>query len=200
MKYFIAVLASTFVLPAYAEFPESFEATFIVSDSPNIDVPMHVDDISPTFQFIPGEIFGSPIEDVVLPISKGDNSMLSAPLADWQELASAASAPLSERFLELGLRAEPVNTKLTRMATYAYDEVHDAEIGGYLDELGKDHLLILIYVDRPCTITGEITFRGQKYDHKIELSRPGFHYLSADQEGSIRETIVSGKVLFVITH
>ena len=200
MRILVAAFTALYASSATAEFPGSFEATLVVADSPSIDVAMHVDDISPTFQFIPGEIFGSPKEEMVLPISIGEDSALSAPLADWRELASAASLPLSKKYSELGLQIEPSDTKLARMATFAYDAVHDAEIGAYLDELGEDHLLILIYVARACKISGEIIVRGQRYNHDIELSRGGFHYLAADDAGSIKDTEVAGKVLYVAPH
>ena len=200
MRVLVAAITALYALSAAAEFPESFEATLVVADSQSIDVAMHVDDISPTFQFIPGEIFGPPNEEVVLPISIGEDSVLSAPLAEWRELASAASLPLSKKYSELGLQIEPSDTKLSRMATFAHDAVHNAEIGAYLDELGKDHLLILVYVDRPCKISGEILVHGQRYNHDIELSRGGFHYLAADDAGLIKDTEVAGKVLFVVPH
>ncbi|MDX1507323.1 MAG: hypothetical protein R3358_03510 [Woeseiaceae bacterium] len=188
------------IRPAAAEFPEEFEATFIVSGSEKAELEWHREDMVPILNVIPGAIFGRPRADIVLPISKGENSALTAPLSDWTELVNVIAIPLTEEYAQLGLQVEPDSTKIARLGTFVYDGKHGVRIGGYLNELGEKSSLILIYVDAACTIKGDIEVEGTTYHHEIDIPAAGFHYLEADNANHIRRATPIEQVLFVTVH
>lgn len=183
-----------------AEFPDEFEGVFLVSGSGEPGTEWHREKMVPTFKVISGAIFGGPREDLLLPITEGENSSLTAPLGEWTELLDTVAEPLTDEYVQLGLHVEPGSTKIARLGTFVHDGVHNLTIGGYLNELGKKSVLILIYVDRACTIRGAIEVGGTTYHHDIDIAAAGFHYLEADRSNHIREITPDGRVLFVTVH
>ena len=188
------------VQPAAAEFPHEFEATFVVSASDQAELEWHRENMMPVFEVISGAIFGSPRDDVVLPIAEGENSALSAPLGEWAQLVEALAAPLVDRYVQLGLRVEPSSTRIARLGTFVNDATHNTVIGGYLNELGQESVLILMFANAACTIKGDVKIKDETYRHEIDIPNAGFHYLAADPAGVIKRVVPENKVLFITAH
>lgn len=178
----------------------TFSSTLWVEDSDTREGEWHSDQIVPYFNFIPGSIFGSPIEDVLLPVEVDEESRIVVQLSEWAELAETYAAPLTEENLKRGLRIQPTDARLLRVGTFAYDLRHESGMGGGLRELGEGGYIVLVYVDRPSVISGSITLDETKYTHFIDLPAKGFHYVLSDDDGHVSRRDLEDRLLFVTPH
>lgn len=178
----------------------AINATLWVERSGEIEGEWHSDEILPYFGFIPGSIFGSPLEHIVLPVEVGEESRVVVQLSDWAAMAESAAEPMTDRNLELGLRIQPADTRFLRVSTLAYDLVHDTGMDGGFQELGRGGFMILVYTDRACDISGVITLGGDEYTHSISLPSNGFHYVHVGDNNHLSRQNVRKELLFVTNH
>ena len=178
----------------------TLNATLWVEDNNTFDGEIHSSQIVPYFSFIPGSIFGSPIDDVLLPVEVDEEARIVVELSEWAELAETYAAPLTEEYFELGLRIQPKDARLLRVGTFAYDLRHESGMGGGLRELGESGYIVLVYVDRPSVISGSITLDDTKYTHFIDLPAKGFHYVLSDDDGHVSRRDLEDRLLFVTKH
>lgn len=177
-----------------------FVSTLWVEDSRLGEKQWHADQIVPYFSFIPGSIFGSPTDDVFLPIEVDDKLQIVVQLADWEALAETYSRPLTQENLELGLRADPDDARILRVGTFAFDLLHSSAMGGALREIGSTGYVILVYVDRPCLISGSIKLHGETYTHRIDFPAKGFHYVNSGDDNHLTRMESQDHLLFITHH
>ena len=176
------------------------EARLLVEDNDKIKGAWHSDQIVPYFNFIPGSIFGSPDEIPFMPVTVDADLKFTARLSEWVMLANASARPLTDWNRENGLLVEPEETRLLRAGTFARDTLHERGMGGSLVEIGREGYVILIYVDRPCVITGDLVLGGTTYSHEIHLTAKGFHLIASDDENYLYTIKPENEVLFVTSH
>ena len=186
--------------PPQYEAVEIFDARLLVEDNDEMEGAWHSDRIVPYFNFIPGSIFGSPDDDPMMPVTVDADLKFTARLSEWLITAEAAARPLTHRNFEEGLRIRPSGTRLLRLGTFAYDTMHENGMGGALVEIGREGYVILIYVDRPCVITGDLQLGGTTYSHAIHVYAKGFHFIAADDENFLYAIKPENEVLFVTSH
>jgi hypothetical protein len=122
--------------------------------------------------------------------------------------ASAAAKPLTEGAKKSGISIAPAKTRMLRVGTFLVDQdkqsllLADVQFRDSMDDIP----LVLVYVDRPCRMSGVVhgvtEGRADVVDLDVNLQSAGFHWLSfvpqADGHAVIREHADSDAVLLVV--
>jgi hypothetical protein len=129
------------------------------------------------FAVIPGEIYGEVRGGPVQVIRADMNHPFPLDLGDMVADIRRKAESLQTDFGATGLVVAPPNTRFARIATMAADEETQMVFGaGFLDSASRDGL-ILVYVDRACTITGTQHMMGDDRRFDVTLRAPGFHWI-----------------------
>jgi len=89
---------------------------------------------------------------------------------------------------------EPADTRFARLtlttsgSSISYMFQHES---GFVEDATRDHY-VLVYVDRPCQISGDIQPRDGLYQHKLTFDRPGLHWLHVHKTGERAATVTVG--------
>ena len=89
---------------------------------------------------------------------------------------------------------EPADTRFVRLTLTAssspvfYMSQHES---GFIEPTTRDHY-VLVYVDRPCQISGDIQPRDGLYRHKLTFDRAGLHWLHIEKSGERAATVTVG--------
>lgn len=107
----------------------------------------------------PGETF-----DLDLASLKGPMAKSAAPWGDTE-----ANRPLV---------VSPIETRLARLGTFTAEGKNPTKVWQtmFVDSRNSDRLL-LVYVDRPCSIRGENSHGGETFDHVIDFPSSGLHWV-----------------------
>lgn len=135
-------------------------------------------DVVLLFPYISGAIFGATSAATIYITAVDENLNFSLDLVDKIKQVDKVSAPLIEEWTALGLVAEPKQARITRIGTFPYSYATQAMIGsgGFINTSSRNNM-ILVYVDRPCTIKGEIDLADKHYSHDLIFSGKGFHWI-----------------------
>ena len=133
---------------------------------------------------MPGEIFGSPKSEVLFQVRPKNNQDFYLDLLGSVKKIDKVAIPLLPKWREKGLSVSPANTRLARIGTFPFNPVTGRLIGGggFVEEDTKDYL-ILVYVSKPCKVTGTFTMGGESYDHNIDFPSSGYHLVSMRDVG-----------------
>ena len=170
-----------------AQFPEFLDANVVWSSAPGATVKLTADDVQPIFNFIPGALYGTPSEDLpIIPIGSVGTTRVQFPLYLLNPLVDSFAEPFTAESTESGLRADPADTRLVRIGTFFLPTTLPYfDSAGFLDEESGNQLM-LIYVDRPSTISGAVQIGAKRITHELVFDEAGFHWV----DGSLN----SGKV------
>ena len=184
MKYLtpLIVVVLSFSDSAVAEFPEFLDASITEA-------------VQPVVVLIPGQLFGSGSKDLVIPLASGNSPNISFPLYVLKSVAEQGATKQTKKSEGDGLIVDPVETRIMRFGTYAKASGNRDRAGNFYD-VNTGNLLLLVYVDRPCRIEGEVMGRGKVYVHEIDFNRAGFHWVSEVNSGLLKNVANSTKVEF----
>jgi hypothetical protein len=128
--------------------------------------------------YITGSFFGRPEAESVFLLKSESNGKIHLDLIKKQKFMKKVASKISKTWLELGLKASPKNTKISRLGTFAYDSSLQSinVLTGIKDPLTEFNLM-LIYVNKKSRITGDVLIDNEKYIHDISLPFKGFHWL-----------------------
>jgi len=156
------------------------------------------------FPYIPGAIAGTfntaPLESTGV----NEDSVFRLDLgtiATW--VLAQGTTPLNESVYTKGLIIHPASTRFARIATLAVDAETKNNLGpsSFIDEETREYLL-LVYVDRPCSMTGNTQIGPFTNIYDVRLGHPGFHWLRAHQIGKrsfiVSENTDAHRVVFAI--
>jgi hypothetical protein len=159
------------------------------------------------FPVVQGQVFGHQ-DGKALSIVDENRATFDLHLNDLWVDASAAAQPLTAEARESGIHIVPEDTALFRVGTLTGDldkrQLFLANVE-FRDPMA-DTALILVYVDRPCRITGLVEGVAETAVGEVELdvalASAGFHWLSFVPNGngraSVREHAYTDSVLLVV--
>ena len=130
------------------------------------------------FPMVSGAIFGSPQDNAMFVSQLDDSLHFHIDLAEKPDMFEDAIAPLDETWKQAGLVIEPDDTRIGRLGTFPYggDDGSQVGAGGFFDPVTRN-TLILVYVDRACTISGEFSIGLTSYRHELVFNNRGFHWV-----------------------
>lgn len=154
---------------------------------------------------VPGRIAGIPQPRFFEQILKSEDA-----IGAWMEPGTQEDFALSlgqlERMLarhasayiprpeDSNFTVEPADTRFVRLTLTAsaspifYMYQHES---GFIEQTTRDHY-VLVYVDRPCQISGDIKPRDGLYRHKLTFDSPGLHWLHIHKTGERTATVTVG--------
>jgi len=160
-------------------------------------------DIVLFFPYIPGQVNGSFNTAPLQTTHVTEGSVFRLDLGRMSSMMDRAIAPLKNTPYTEGITIDPASTQFARVATLAIDAETRKGIGGssFIDA-GSREYLILVYVDRPCSLTGSTHVNSYGTIYDVRLGRPGFHWLRAHPIGKrsviLKEHAGDNKVFFSI--
>lgn len=151
----------------------------------------HPHDVLLAFPYIPGEIAGSITTKPLLVMRVRGDLAFHIDLNKIKKQMAAGAATLRDGPGARGLVVKPAQTRFARLATFALSPKRPRSLGGgaFMDPVSRN-LLILVYVDRPCRITGRQRAPGMVADYDVHFKSAGFHWLEADRVGRHHTRIV----------
>ncbi|HHL32431.1 MAG TPA: hypothetical protein ENJ41_07570 [Oceanospirillales bacterium] len=128
--------------------------------------------------YITGSFFGKTENESVFLLKPDSNRKIYLNLLKKHKLMKKAASKISKKWRDLGLKASPKNTKISRLGTFAYDSSFQSinVLTGIKDPLTNFNLM-LVYVNKKSRITGDVILGDEKYIHDISLPFKGFHWL-----------------------
>lgn len=152
------------------------------------------------FPFIPGALYGSP-QRVGAFMTTTDADLrfrLEVSAQSSQVDLAATSSSVA------GVEVEPSTARFVRIGTFPFDAESGEPIGGggWVDPITREAVL-LVYVDRPCTIRGSARFGDMTLEHDLSFSRVGFHWvrlvqLTSPKHHVARNMAATDPVRFII--
>jgi hypothetical protein len=162
-----------------------------------------------TFGAISGTMLGSaPGPKLAVPIDAGP--ALSINLSELQEYMRQHSATMTATpGLTSTLTIDPIDTGFARVAHFVRYESAPRAPGPsrFVDSGSKDNLL-LVYFDRPCHLTGTLTYGGAEpgsREYDVVIEHAGLNWLAATKKGPddysvVRHAPLPVRPVFVIEY
>lgn len=131
---------------------------------------------------IPGALYGKPIDEPFWYIDMNEDSAPSLDFARFPRELNNYAENWKDIEANNGLIMTPSNTKIMRLSTFGFDVENKKYLaGGLQDE--KGNFIILVYFNKPCTITGIKDFGASGvFNHNITIDSAGLYKLAARQE------------------
>lgn len=161
-------------------------------------------DVVLVFPYIPGDIFGSPDSKPVFIAPVSIEARVAVNLDRLDSVLAPLAATVTDAARASGLALAPADARFARMGTFPHEAETFAPVGGggFLDPVTRD-TMILVYFDRPCTITGDRVAGGDTFSHAIRVPAAGLHWIRVVDEGAGRYTLRNDRaipeVVFSIT-
>jgi hypothetical protein len=132
--------------------------------------------------YVVGDFYGSPNEGEITPVTLMDDLTFTIDLNPGHAKLQKALVPTA--FSQKWMTIEPANARVARLSPFVMPKEGIAPIGvpDWLDpDTGSK--LMLIYVDRPARIRGEIVWEGRNLRFDIEAKEAGYLWVQ-QPEGS----------------
>ncbi len=143
-----------------------------------LDPSQYPADVILLFPYISGGIFGSPQSDPLFAIKLNtQHQTFTLDLISKLEELNQNAKPLNDNWRTLGMNIVPAETHIARIGTFPFSSTGDSIGGGGFIDPSDRQSAILVYVDRPCQITGDMQLDAEEYTHNIALPSAGFHWL-----------------------
>ena len=128
------------------------------------------------FAFIGGSISGRATTESLVKPQLGDDYRFTL---DFSVIAAEAKLAASEVTTQMGtLAVKPRETKLARVGTFTMDALLQNRLGSTAFIDGETaEVLVLIYIDRACTIVGRTHGTEHEYRYDAVIPQPGFTWL-----------------------
>ena len=148
--------------------------------------------------FVVGDIYGSPNAGELVPVDLKPDMSFSVNLNE--AVAGLEKSLIPTVFSQHWMAIEPTNARIARLSPFVMPEDGIVPVGmtEWLDEEtgGK---LMLIYVDRPSHVRGEIVYEGRNLRFDIEAKQAGFLWIRQPEgSGTYQAAPRPGKVVLAV--
>lgn len=168
---------------------------FVARDLQTPREPLPLEAFRPWFPYIAGDLYGSPTTPDIVQPSIGADYVLEVDLNHGHEALLASLE--RTRFKEGYLRVDPADARIARLATLVL-EPDGIERVGWADwvDAATGERLLLMYADRPLTITGDVTGEMGSVRYDISVGEPGYVWLREQlaPQGSMTYTVTDTPV------
>jgi hypothetical protein len=135
---------------------------------------------------IPGQIFGSPRTPLHTE-SINTSQAFTLDLDRLRGVSAQESGRINNVASDSGWKVVPTNTRILRVATDIGHDAHNSyQVNTRFADLGSTNVLILVYFDRPCQLTGTIPVHAagqppQTYTVNVTAENGGLHWLEVSR-------------------
>jgi hypothetical protein len=148
--------------------------------------------------FVVGDIYGSPNAGELVAVNLKPDMSFSMDLNE--AIAGLEKSLIPTVFSQHWMAIEPANARIARLSPWVLPEDGIAPVGTpeWLDQ-DTGGKLMLIYVDRPSHVRGEIVYEGRNLRFDIEAKQAGFLWINQpDGSGIYRATPRPAKVVLAV--
>lgn len=123
--------------------------------------------------YLVGDMYGSPNEGEVVPVALNADLSFTMNLNGASKILEKALVPSS--FSQKWMAIEPAAARIARVLPFVMpaDNIGPVGVSEWLDP-GTGSKLILLYVDRPARVIGEIVYEGRKLKFDIVAKEAGY--------------------------
>jgi len=148
--------------------------------------------------FVVGDIYGSPNAGEIVPVNLKPDMSFSVNLNET--IPGLEKSLIPTEFSQHWMAIEPGNARIARLSPFVMPEDGITPVGmtEWLDqETGAK--LMLIYVDRPSHVRGEIVYEGRNLRFDIEAKQAGFLWITQPEgSGTYRAVPRPAKVVLAV--
>ena len=133
-----------------------------------------------------GDIYGSPNEGEVVPVTLKSDLSFNMDLNGAGKILEKGLVPT--QFSQKWRAIEPANARVARVLPFVMpaDNIGPVGVSEWLDQESGAKLM-LIYVDRPARIRGDIVYEGRRLQFDIEAREAGYLWVrQPDGNGTFR--------------
>jgi hypothetical protein len=134
--------------------------------------------------YVVGDIYGAPNAGELAPVTLGPDMSFTLNLNDSLPLVSKALIPTA--FSQNWMAIEPAAARIARLSPFVLPAEGIAPVGmsEWLDaDTGAK--LMLIYLDRPARVRGDIVYEGRSLRFDVEAREAGYLWISNPDGGGI---------------
>jgi hypothetical protein len=148
--------------------------------------------------YLVGDIYGSPNEGEIVAVTLKPDLSFSMNLNGAGKILEKALVPT--KFSQKWMAIEPAEARVARVLPFVMpaDNIGPVGISEWLDEASGEKYM-LIYVDRPAVIRGDIVFESRRLMFDIEAKEAGYLWIrQPDGDGTYRAAPWPGKVVLAV--
>ena len=148
--------------------------------------------------WVVGDIYGDPNEGELAPATLKPDMSFSLDLNKSREKVGKALVPTE--FSQKWMSIEPREARVARISPFVLpvDGIVPVGVCEWLDVDTRDKLM-LVYVDRPARIRGEIVYEGRNLRFDIETKEAGYFWIRQPEgSGEYRVAPWPGRVLLAV--
>jgi hypothetical protein len=138
--------------------------------------------------YVVGDIYGAPNAGELAPVTLGPDMSFTVNLNDSLPLVSKALIPTA--FSQNWMAIEPAAARIARLSPFVLPAEGIAPVGmsEWLDaDTGAK--LMLIYLDRPARVRGDIVYEGRSLRFDVDAPEAGYLWISNPDGGGIFRTV-----------
>jgi hypothetical protein len=133
------------------------------------------------FPYIPGDLYGAPGPTVMFSATTDLELRFKLDLTPHRAAIDRASTVVKSP----EMKVEPKETRFGRVGTFPHAVDGNRSLGGgaFYDPATRSNVL-LVYVDRPCTMGGSVRRYGMVLEVDLKFAEAGFHWVRLAQVSS----------------
>jgi hypothetical protein len=148
--------------------------------------------------YLVGDIYGSPNEGEIVPVALQSDLSFSMNLNGAGKILEKGLVPT--QFSQKWMAIEPANARVARVLPFVLpaDNIQPVGVSEWLDaESGAQ--LMLIYVDRPAVIRGDIVYESRRLQFDIQAKEAGYLWIRQPEgNGTFRAVPWPKKVVLAV--
>ncbi len=136
--------------------------------------------------YLVGDIYGSPNEGEIVPVKLNPDMSFRMNLNGADKILARGLVPT--QFSQKWMAIEPVEARVARVLPFVMpaDNIGPVGVSEWLDPASGSKLM-LIYVDRPARIRGDIVYESRRLQFDIEAPQAGYLWIrQPDGNGTYR--------------
>jgi len=150
---------------------------------------------------IPGAIYGSPLNEPKWYFDLYNKNLNPAlDISEVEDNLKKYAKELSQFGFSKGMNVAPADTKLVRVSTFGVDLPAKRYLpsGAFINK--NADFVILVYFDRPCSITGDADFGDEGiFRHKIEVPSAGLYQVIAKKKNDKLSILTANEITDSLT-
>jgi hypothetical protein len=148
--------------------------------------------------YVVGDLYGAPNAGELAPVTfKPDLSFVLDLNKSHENLAKAL---IPTEFTQKWMIIEPASARIARLSPFVLpaDGIVPVGVSEWLDE-NSGAKLMLVYLDRPARIRGEVVYEGRNISFDIEAKEAGYMWIEQpEKSGVFRKAAWPGHVVLAV--
>jgi hypothetical protein len=148
--------------------------------------------------YVVGDIYGSPNAGELAPVTLNKDLSFRMNLNRASVFLEKSLVPTA--FSTRWLKIEPANARIARLLPYVLpaDNIQPLGRAEWLDESGRRYMLV--YLDRPARVRGEVVYENRRLEYDIEATQAGYVWVQQpDDSGTYKAVPRPAKLTLGVT-